>query len=165
MSKRTGKGFQTFLKNLWKHFKRVVSFRESPLEAMRRIGEDIHKLRHGAKVARRSGDEKEARRLLDKGRRAYNEKRYTEAESYLIRALECDERLGWAHLFMGHTCYQLNRLDEAATHWHRARSLDPSSEVADRARKKLEGLGAKRREVLEELEQHVQQSHRAKVDL
>jgi len=155
---------QTFFKNLWKHTKRVFQRRESPLEAISGVFEDLHKLRHGIKVSRRSGDQKEARRLLDKGRRAYNEKRYTEAQTYLLRALEHDERLAWAHCFLGHTAYQLGRVDEAAGHWHRAIVSDPQSDAASKARQKIEGLSSKRREVLAELESHVRESNKAPVD-
>jgi len=162
---RFTRDLRTFAKNLWKRIKRTVQRRESPLEALRGIGEDAHKLRHGVKVSRRTGDQKEARRMLEKGRKAYNEKRYTEAEGHLLRALEYDERLAWAHCFLGHTAYQLNRVEEAASHWHRAVVVDPDSDAASKARQKLEGLGSKRREVLADLERHVRDSNQAPLDL
>lgn len=154
----------TFAKNLWKRLKRVITLRETPMAALHGVAEDIHKLRHGVKKSRRSGDEKDARRMLEKGRRAYNEKRYTEAEGYLIRALEFDERMPWAHCFLGHTAYQMGKLEEAAAHWHRAVVCDPQSDAAAKARKKIEGLSAKRRETLQEMEMHVRESSRAPVD-
>ena len=164
MSRSLMRNIQTFFKNLGKHAKRVVQRRESPLEAIGGIGGDLHKLRHGVKAGRRSGEEKEARRMLEKGRKAYNEKRYSEAEGYLLRALEYDERLAWAHCFLGHTAYQLGRLEEAATHWHRTVVTDPQSSAAEKAKQKLDGLSAKRRQVLDELEMHVRESSKAPLD-
>ena len=155
---------QVFVANLWKRVKRVAQRREPPMDAIRGIGEDFHKLRHGYKVSRRSDEEKEARRLLKKGRKAYNEKNYSDAENYLMRALEHDEQLAWAHCFLGYTLYKLGRPDEATNHWNRAVVCDPNSDAADKARKKLEGLNAKRRETLEDMAANLQQSQRSSRD-
>lgn len=137
MENKVRKSLKTFRKNVSKHFHRLIHRKESPIEAVKGIGEDAKKLGHVFKSANLPEDKKKSRRLVEKGRKAYNRKDYTLAEEYFQKAAQADDENAWAYTYLGYALYQLGKVREAANAWTRASRIDPDSEAAEKAEKKL----------------------------
>lgn len=84
------------------------------------------------------GDRDEATRYLNRGIRHYNAKGYYKAERYFRRAVMADESFALAHYYRGLALYQLGAPDSAAKSWKRAAEVDPESEIAHKALRKIE---------------------------
>ena len=87
---------------------------------------------------RSKGDHREAKRLMNAGRDFYNGKNYEKAEQHFRRALIEDDQYAWAMTFLGHTLYKQNRHTEAVHAWELAVEMDPDSDAASKARRKLQ---------------------------
>ena len=83
MDKHLAKTAKTLLKNVGKHVKRIVLRRESVKSAVTGLVDDADRLKRAAKGAKAPGDHHRASQLVEKGRKAYNEKQYAEAEGKL----------------------------------------------------------------------------------
>ncbi len=86
---------------------------------------------------RHSSQRRDARRWLEAGKEAYNIREYAKAEEHFRRALAEDPVYGRAHYYLGNTLYKLNRQGEALESWQKAVLLDPDSESAEKARRKI----------------------------
>jgi len=138
------KGFlsslRTFFKNMRGHTKRVLTRKESAGKALRGVSRDVRKLRHTLKRPSGSEDRQAAKRLVRRGRSAYNAANYDAAENLFRRAILEDQRYARSYTYLGHTLYQMGRFKEAAKYWEQAIQVDPHSEAAGNALQKLQHL-------------------------
>jgi Tfp pilus assembly protein PilF len=130
-------GSKTFAKNLGKRIGWVVTGHQKAGEALAGVSKDAAKLKRAAQEAARSNHHKEAARLTELGREAYNLRNYVAAEDYFRQAIAADRRFALAHTYLGHALYKQGKLTEAMSCWHRAIQADPNSEAAGKARSKL----------------------------
>lgn len=96
---------------------------------------------------------KDALRLVNKGVRLYNYKRYTEALTAFKDARDEDPVYARAWLYLGNTLYKLSQQGEALSAWERAVAVEPRSKAADKARTKIEHLRAKNLQAIEDLQE------------
>lgn len=143
---------KTFMKNILRHTERVVHHDESAKDAFKAINRDAKRLKNMATDdGHTRKDHKSALKLVEQGRRAYNNKDYTIAEDYFFRAIDLNPKLSLAYTYLGHTLYQVGRHSEAVAHWKRAVAVDPNSEGAVKARQKLQMIEDKAKRVAEDL--------------
>ena len=74
---------------------------------------------------------------METGRKYYNDKRYHKAERCFRKAIITDESYALAHYYHGLSLYQINRPSAAKFAWTRATEVDPDSEAAEKAQRKL----------------------------
>ena len=110
------------------------------MQALRTISEDTQKLGKIATHQGASDERKEAIRLTRKGRSAYNQKDYEKAERYFRRAVEEDSGYALACTYLGHTLYKQGLAQKAVEWWQRAIDVDPRSEAAAKAQKKIQHI-------------------------
>jgi tetratricopeptide (TPR) repeat protein len=132
------KSTKTFLKNVAKHATWVVKREESIGEAIAGIRKDSRKLAKTVKSGTPSSGGKYARKLTEEARHAYNEHRYDEAEELLRSAIVEDTNYALAYTYLGHTLYKKNRVEEAIRYWTKATMVDPDSEAAQKAQRKIQ---------------------------
>lgn len=149
MAKGTLSNLKSYAKNVFLHARRLVRFRESPGQALSGIWHDTGKLRRVLRARNKTEDHREAKRLVDAGREHYNQKRYKEAEAVLRDAIILDRECAAAYAFLGYALYKQGRYPEAVTYWEEAVLKDPGSEVASKARKKIDVVRAKKRQLNE----------------
>jgi tetratricopeptide (TPR) repeat protein len=142
---------KTFVKNIFRHTELVVARDESARDAIKAINKDVRKIKNMAGNAEDRKGHKSALKLVEKGRRSYNEKSYSVAEEYFRRALEADPKCSLALTYLGHTMYQIGRQNEAIACWREAVAADPNSEGAVKARQKLEIMEQRKRKVVDDL--------------
>ena len=126
-----------YVKNVWKHAWRVLRRKESLNDAVSDAKRDAHKLKRMLKHAQDRGDYEGAVKMTKKGRQAYNMGHFDRAAGYFEEAIELDRNHTIAYTYLGHTFYKLNRLEDAVFYWKRAIAVDPDSEAAEKARRKL----------------------------
>ncbi len=129
----------TYSRNLMSHLALVLRRRETVAEAMAAVRRDTQKLARTTGIAAHTaGNRKDAVRLTRKGRQAYNSRQYAAAQNLFEQAIDADPSYALALTYLGHTFYKQGqqRLAEAA--WKRASNIDPDSEAASKARKKLQ---------------------------
>ncbi|MCP4640884.1 MAG: tetratricopeptide repeat protein [bacterium] len=143
---------KTYTKNLGKHAKRIARGRESASEALGVIAKDTRRLKDSVGAKRPTSDSKAAARQVEEGRQHYNQKRYAQAEEVLRDAILTDANSGLAYTYLGYTLYKQGRLTEAATYWNKAIEVDPNSEAAEKASRKLRVLESKKKKVNEWLD-------------
>ena len=156
MAKGFKQALKTFGRNVTTHVKRVAISRENTLEALSGVAKDAQKLRHSLTKAGRSEDTGLARTLTEKGRKAYNKKNYSRAEDYFRNALKSDHLYPLAHAYLGHTLYKLGQHVEATHAWRQAIAVDPKSEGAAKAAKKLQDLENKTKKTVSDLERNME---------
>jgi len=105
----------------------------------------------------RTGQRHDARKWLDAGKDAYNTRDYCKAEVLFRRALAEDPGYGRAHYYLGNTLYKLNRQGEALECWQKTVLLDPKSESAEKARKKIEMIDAQQARLSSQMVQDIQE--------
>ena len=137
MAKGVKDTVRTFLHNLGIHAKWVLTGKEKAGHALKGVTKDSRKLSQSVAGSLKGHDHDRAVVYVKQGRRAYNDRRYTVAEEEFREAIITDPSYALAHTLLGHTLYQLGRPKEAATYWERAIEIDPKSEAADKARRKL----------------------------
>ena len=99
-----------------------------------------------------SVDHKKASRFLEHGRKCYNEKKYKKAERYFQQALDADGLYPLAHYMMGIIFLRRDDTRSALRYFEQAIKIDPASDVARKADKKIELINAKVQNVIQALE-------------
>jgi tetratricopeptide (TPR) repeat protein len=155
MDRHLAKTAKTLLKNVGIHAKRVVMGRESVRDALGGISDDAGRLKRVAKGAKAPGSHRRAAQLVEKGRRAYNEKNFENAEKLFREALVEDPRYALAYTYLGSTYYQLNRLSEATMMWSKAIETDPHSDAASKAEQRLRRIQMRKNEVIADIERSI----------
>lgn len=156
MTKTPRDRFRTFFRNVKQHLRYVVKRKERPMEAFQGVRNDARKLNralHEEEGEREAAER--AHKLVKKGRRRYNEKKYHEAEEFFRSAIETYEQNVWAYTFLGYALYQQGRHDEALEAWKTADRMDPDSEAASKARKKIQVIERRASSAVSELEQRI----------
>jgi tetratricopeptide (TPR) repeat protein len=145
--KRLGRSALTYFKNLIQHTKRVFMGRESVGQALRGVGQDSGRLREAVAATRETEDQYRARRLVEKARHRYNDKRFDHAERFLREALTLDRSNPWASLYLGNVLYKEGRFREAIVYWEQTISAAADSEAATKARLKLQRVESEKRKI------------------
>ncbi len=155
-----GKGFvsstRSYAKNLATHVRHLLTRRETAKEAFIRIKNDSKKLKHALGGSDSGDGHKKAVELVKKGQARYNAGDYEKAEQYFQHALTEDPQYGWALTYLGHTYYQMQRIQEATSAWQRAYYLDPSSTAGLKAMKKLRHVTQAGDEVVQALKERLE---------
>jgi tetratricopeptide (TPR) repeat protein len=127
-----------------------------------RIGALVSAVRPGAKKpgprkkkSKGSENHRLAAKTLNKGRKEYNQKRYGKAEEFFREATELDDNYALAHYFVGLSMYKVDDADAAIRSWKRAIEVDPHSEAASKAQKKIQHVHSRASEVVDYLESRV----------
>ncbi len=156
MSKTPKDRFRTFFHNVKYHLRRVLKRKERPMEAFQGVRNDVRKLNRALheEEGEREGAER-AHKLVKKGRRRFNEKKYHEAEGLFRTAIETHYKNTWAHTYLGHSLYHQGRHDEALESWKTADRIDPDSEAASKARKNIQLIERRASSAVSELEQRL----------
>lgn len=110
------------------------------------------KIQKGTKHLMASAERKKASKYLEKGRKYYNRKKYPEAERCFKHALEHDSLYPLGHYMMGLVLYKGDDTRGAKRHWEQAIKIDPNSEVALKADKRIESVNAKTQKIIQTLE-------------
>ncbi|MBI4556473.1 MAG: tetratricopeptide repeat protein [Candidatus Hydrogenedentes bacterium] len=131
---------KTFAKNVGKHVGRVILRRETTGDAIEEVRRDAQKMRTSVRDVAGKGDRKSAAHLTEEGRCSYNVKDYVSAEEFFRQAIRVDEKYALAYTYLGHTLYKKGKFRDAATMWRRAIVLEPDSDAAAKARRKLQHL-------------------------
>jgi Tfp pilus assembly protein PilF len=105
-------------------------------------------------------DHKQASRYLEQGRKYYNSKQYSRAEQYFSKATEWDPHYALAFYYRGLAAIKLNDSDAANRYWQRAIDVDPKSDAAAKAERKLSYIQRHIRRVTSELEDRQKGPHR-----
>ncbi|MCL4691111.1 MAG: tetratricopeptide repeat protein [Candidatus Hydrogenedentes bacterium] len=155
MKEHLSKTARVYAKNIGKHFKRVLFRQESVSDAAAGIADDSDKLMRAVKGSRKPGDHHRAARYVEKGRKAYNQKRYEAAEEAFRKALLEDPGYALAHCYMGSAMYKQDKLSEAIKYWTNAVKLAPGSDAAVRAEKSLSRVRVQRKNVVTALEERI----------
>ena len=150
------KNARAYAKNLGKHIKRVVLRQESVRDAASGIADDSNKLARAVKGSRKPGDHHRAARYVEKGRKAYNQKRFAVAEEAFRKAILEDSKYALAHYYMGLAMYKQDKLREAITYWTNAVKLEPGSDAATRAEKSLTRVRMQQKDVITALEERLE---------
>ena len=146
---------KTYAKNLGKHVKRVLLRQESLRDAVAGISSDSGKLSRAVKGNRKPGDHHMAARLVEKGRKAYNQKNYPGAEKFLRKAVLEDPQYALAYCYLGSTMYKLDCLREAILYWTKAMEAEPGSDAAARAERSLKRIELQKKNVIADLEERL----------
>jgi len=127
-----------YIKDLWKHLRRAARRKESAREALAGAARDTGD--YAKKVLRRSAshDHKLANKAVQRGRDQYNQRRYIEAVESFRQAIDLDPNYGRAYLYLGNALYQQGEEGPARFAWKRATEVDPTSDSAVSALRKLE---------------------------
>jgi tetratricopeptide (TPR) repeat protein len=156
MREFVAKNAKTYAKNLGKHLKRVVLRQESVRDAASNIADDSNRLMRAVKGSRKPGDHHRAARYVEKGRKAYNQKRFPAAEEAFRKALLEDADYALAHYYMGAAMYKQDKLREALQYWTNAVKLAPGSDAALRAEKSLKRVHLQQKNVIAGLEERLE---------
>ena len=138
---------KTYLKNLMKHAKWIITRDESVGEAIEIIRKDSKKLAKTVSTGAPSTGGKTARKLTEEARHAYNEHRYESAEELLRTAIVEDPKYALAFTYLGHTLYKQKKIEEAVRYWTKATIVDPESDAAARAHRKLALAGKQHKQL------------------
>ena len=99
-----------------------------------------------------SGDHKKASKYLEHGRKYYNQKKYPQAERLFARALEADALYPLAHYMMGMILLQRDDTQAAKRSFQQAIKIDPKTDVARKADKKIASIEARVQKVIQTLQ-------------
>ncbi len=138
---------KTYVKNLVKHAKWLITRHETVSEAVEGIRKDSKKLVKTVANGAHTSGAKTARKLTEEARHAYNEHRYESAEELLRTAIVEDTKYALALTYLGHTLYKQNKVEEAVRYWTKATIVDPASDAAQRAQRKITMAGKKHRQL------------------
>ncbi|GMW01945.1 MAG: hypothetical protein AMXMBFR84_30810 [Candidatus Hydrogenedentota bacterium] len=155
MAKDIGKTVSTYAKNLGKHLKRLATRKEDAGDVLKGIAGDSRKLKRAIQSNRGPYDHQSAAKLLERGRKHYNEKDFARAEECFRKAILMDAEYALAHTYMGNVMYKKDLLREAVTYWTKAIDLAPFSDAAVKAESKLRRVNFKRDAVIQDLEDSV----------
>lgn len=160
MSKNFRSSAKTFAKNVSIHLRRVFQRRETCREAWADVAQDAHRLKRALLARIESESRQEATRLLEQGRLEYNIRDYESAEDYFKRAIQADRGYGLAYTFLGYALYKQGRMDDAVRFWQKAIKVEPDSEAASRARKKIQYIEKSKHGTVSRLEKNIRESKR-----
>ena len=155
MSGRVYKSARAFVKNVWIHVKRVIQGKESASEAFDQVTNDTKRLRSEMKHSRGSHDHAYAARLVERGRKAYNQKQYREAEGFFRDATHEDPNYALAHTYLGNALYKLQRSGDAMYAWTKAMEVDPYSKAGQQAALKMKNMKSKKDRTINDLTDNV----------
>jgi len=147
MANKRLKTTKTYLKNLAKHAKWIVTRNESVGEAIQGIRKDSKKLAKTVTTGAPTTGGKTARKITEEARHAYNEHRYESAEELLRSAIIEDPKYALAFTYLGHTLYKQGKIEEAVQYWTKATIIDPDSDAAKRAQRKITMAGKQHNQV------------------
>ena len=136
----------TLGKNTKIHFAHIFTGQEPVGQGLLGILRDIQKLARLAIPKAEKVDTKRAKHYLNKGRQAYNQKRYENAEQAFREAILADSNCAMAYTYLGHTLYKMGRFREAIVYWGKAVDIAPGSEAARKAQEKIAMMQQKRNE-------------------
>ena len=127
-----------YIKHLGKHLRKLLRRKESAKDAVSGMAKDTAEYAH--KVLRRapSHDHKLATKAVQRGVKHYNDRRYIEAVQAFRQALDFDQQYARAYLYLGNALYQQGEELPARHAWKRATEVEPTSESAVSAMRKLE---------------------------
>jgi tetratricopeptide (TPR) repeat protein len=154
MSKGILRSAGTALKNAVRGAVEMSRGQRSLEEARDKLVRDARKLArqfHGDSKDESGYWHAESVKLVEEGRKAYNNKHYEKAEGLFRQAITHDASHAWAHTYLGHTLYKLGRTEEAVTAWKHAVKADPSSQAAERAQEKLDRVSQAAHQTAEQL--------------
>jgi tetratricopeptide (TPR) repeat protein len=137
MANKRLKTTKTYFKNLVKHTKWVITRNESVGEAIQGVRKDSKKLAKSVTTGPPTTGGKIARKMTEEARHAYNEHRYESAEELLRSAIVEDPKYALAFTYLGHTLYKQRKIEEAVQYWTKATIIDPESDAAKRAQRKI----------------------------
>lgn len=138
MAKGFFKSLTTLGRNLLTHAFRVFTRRESARDAAGMLTRDTRKLSRSLTKAKGSGHRREATHLVEEGRQAYNLKQFGKAEDLFRQAIVVDTTCAIAYTYLGHCLHKQGRGPEALLYWQKAIEVDPDSDAASNARRKLQ---------------------------
>lgn len=92
---------------------------------------------------------------LNQGIRLYNAKRYSEALRTFEESLDYDPQYSRAHLYYGNAQYKLRNYEEALASWQCILRIDPKSDIAEKAREKLEIVQSKNQQAVREIQEQL----------
>lgn len=147
----------TFFKNVRQHHVRLFMGHESIGKSIKAITHDFRKLMRLLLRRNESEGSKRARRYVDKGRLAYNQRRFETAESAFREAILADANCAIAYTYLGHTLYKMGRFREAVVYWGKAIDVAPGSEAANKAQQKILMMQQKRSEANAWIEDRIQE--------
>ena len=102
------------------------------------IGQVLGRLKQKAPKVADETDHRMAANLVETGRKYYNDRRYHKAERCFRKAVRSDESYGLAHYYQGLALYQMNMPKAASAAWKRTIEVEPDSDIAGKALRKLE---------------------------
>ena len=129
----------------------VLARKESARDALAGLSRDTAKLKRTLTGPKTPQRRKQAVGLAKQGRRAYNQKEHAQAENHFREALVCDPDYPLAHLYLGHTLYQMGRIEEAVRSWEKVMAVAPGSKEAGRAERKIGHVGRRTGDVVDHL--------------
>lgn len=94
---------------------------------------------------------KESAKILEKGRKFYNQKDYTKAEELFGLAVSTDRQYALAYYYLGLARYKLDDQPGAERSWEQAMAVEPGAEAAYKAEKKLNHVRKKLQGAINEL--------------
>ncbi len=136
-------------------FHQIVRFTEETCGHMHKLmrhQESIFDVGHGIRKAWKkrwrewrhfpsSKMHKLAAHYLNLGTTAYNAHNYSDAVRMFRKATDCDNTYARAYAYLGNALYMQNHMTEAISAWQSAIRIAPHSEVAHKAKEKLDTLG------------------------
>lgn len=152
-------GAVTYVRNVGKHVQRVAAREEGATEAIQEMSRDAKKLARLTQKRDATPSHKRAKDLAKKGREAYNNKSYKEAEQHFHDAVLEDGHYALAYLHMGDACYQQSKYNEAIAAWRHAIAADPGSDAAAKAQTKLNRIEASKERTVQELQDRIRNGY------
>ena len=152
MKKSLISGAGTYVKNLGKHLQRIAAREEKPSEALAGMKRDAKKLARIAQADPPGSVQERAKDLVKKGREAYNQGSYKEAEQLFHEAAMEDGKYALAYTYLGNAFYQQSKFNDAIAAWRQAIAADPKSDAAAKAKQKLERIESSKERTVQELE-------------
>ena len=152
LNKHVTKTVKALCKNLFVHTKRLILRKEALRDAFDGVSHDAGRLKRAATAP---SDHHHAAKLVEKGRRAYNEKQYERAEKCFNRAIVHDPQYGLAYTYLGSTYYQMQRIREADMMWAKAIEVNPHSDAAYKAEQRLRRVKATKDAIIADIERTI----------
>jgi len=142
--------------NFFMRFLRDLGLRV--LEFFEFIGDLVFRLYYAVRSQTRSIDESDHKRAsgyLERGRVYYNKKRYEKAEHYFRKSIDRDPQYALAHYYLGLALYRKDDSSAAVRAWNRAKEVEPGSDAAAKADKKLDYVKGHMVRVINDLEERI----------
>jgi len=98
---------------------------------------------------------KDARALLEKGRKRYNDRDYSAAEESFREAVHVEPRYVKAYYFLGLALYKLDDAEGAVRAWQRAVDINPRDDMAYKSERKIAYVQKRMDKTIGELEERL----------